>query len=193
MAEDKLARAQLARAASRFAARRLPPLVLMTDDTRLPDPAAAACRLPFGSLVILRSRNATRRAALAKSLRGLTLLIADDPYLAARCGAQGLHLPEHRAHEALHWRARHPGWLITASAHSLSAITRARGADAVILAPVFATASHPGGATLGAIRARIIAQASPLPVYALGGIDAVTARALAGAKLAGLAAIGALA
>jgi thiamine-phosphate pyrophosphorylase len=63
----------------------------------------------------------------------------------------------------------------------------------VIVAPVFPTASHPGATTLGAIRLRLIAQQSPLPVYALGGIDAWTVRNLQGAKLAGVAAIGALA
>ncbi|HEX3674579.1 MAG TPA: thiamine phosphate synthase [Rhizomicrobium sp.] len=191
MAADKLARAQLARAAMRFGH-----LVLVTDDAR--PPLAAASALPRGSWVILRSRDAAQRAQLASELRkiararGLALLIANDGALAAKIGADGIHLSELHARDAAHWRARHPRWLITAAAHSLRACARARDADAVLLSPVFATGSHPGGATLGAIRARLIALASPVPVYALGGIGAHNVGNLSGARLSGIAAISAL-
>jgi thiamine-phosphate pyrophosphorylase len=199
---DKLARAKLARAAMRFAAQSghaLPPLILMTDDERLADLLGAAHALPRGGMVILRTRNAARRADLAGKLRviakarTLKLVIAGDPELVARIGADGIHLPQSEAQQAGHWRARHANWIITSSAHSLRATVAARHADAVLVAPVFQTASHPGAATLGAIRLRLIAQQSPLPVYALGGIDAWTVQNLQGAKLAGVAAIGALA
>ena len=190
MAADNLARIQLARAARRFGR-----LVLMTDDARLSDPVAAARRLPRGSLIVVRARDEAKRARLALSLkpitrsRGLTLLIAGDAALTARIGADGLHLPEVRACEASHWRARHSNWIITAAAHSLRAC---RGADAVFLSPVFATGSHPDAATLGALRARIIARLSPVPVYALGGIDAKSVRRLRDGAFAGVAAVGAL-
>lgn len=199
---DKLARAKLARAARRFAVRSgsaLPPLILMTDDERLADPVAAARALPRGSMVILRMRQEAQRTRLAKELRavakarGLKLLIAGHPELAARVGADGIHLPETERWRAAHWRARRAGWIITTSAHSLAAITAARHVDAVIVAPVFATASHPGAATLGAMGLRVIAQQSASPVYALGGIDARTVQNLEVAKLTGIAAIGALA
>jgi len=42
-------------------------------------------------------------------------------------------------------------------------------------------------------RFRLIANLSPLPVYALGGIDAAGAARLSGARLVGLACVGALA
>jgi thiamine-phosphate pyrophosphorylase len=199
---DKLARAKLARAAMRFAAQSgyaLPPLILMTDDDRLADPLGAARALPCGSTVIVRAREPARRKQLAAELKriaqsgGLKLLIADDPDLAAHIGADGLHLPEQHAKQAAHWRARYPHWIVTVAAHTAKAIIAAHHADAVIVGPVFATASHPGTAAMGALRLRIIAQQSPLPVYALGGIDPRTVQRLAGAKLAGLAAIGALA
>ena len=198
---DKLARAKLARAAMRFAARSryaLPPLILMTDDARLPDPVAAARALPRGSMVILRARQAEHRRELALALkfvaraRGLKLLIAGDAELAARIGADGIHLAETDAKQAAHWRARHGTWIITAAAHSFRALIAARHTDAVIVAPVFPTASHPGGATLGAMRLRLITQQITRPIYALGGIDVRTVDALADAKLAGIAAIGAL-
>jgi thiamine-phosphate pyrophosphorylase len=191
MAADKLARAQLARAAMRFGH-----LVLVTDDAR--PPLAAAKALPRGSWVILRARDDARRAQLASELqaiahtRGLALLIANDGDLAAKIGADGIHLSETHARDAAHWRARHPDWLVTAAAHSLRACAQSRDADAVLLSPIFATSSHPDAATLGAIRARRIAQASPVPVYALGGIDARNVANLSGARLFGIAAISSL-
>ncbi|MBV9420721.1 MAG: thiamine phosphate synthase [Alphaproteobacteria bacterium] len=167
----------------------LPPLVLMTDDERLPDPIAAARALPRGSMVVVRSRNAARRAEIAHRLpKNLIVLIANDPELAAACGADGLHLPETRAGEAAHWRARFPRWLITAATHT------PRGAnphvDALFLSPIFPTASHPGAASLNAARANRIARASQTPLYALGGITPANARLLHG--FVGIAAIGAL-
>jgi thiamine-phosphate pyrophosphorylase len=171
-------------------------LILLTDDDRLVDPVAAARLLPAGSLVIVRAHNAARRAGLAAQLRnvawerGLILLIADDPGLARAIGANGIHLPEARAREAAHWRARQPAWLITASAHSLGALLKASQADAVLLSPVFPTRSHNDQPSLGASRARLIARAVPMPVFALGGIGASNAALLSG--FAGIAAIGAL-
>jgi thiamine-phosphate pyrophosphorylase len=169
----------------------------MTDDGRLPDPLAAAGALPPGSLVIVRARDGKQRANLALALRaiawrkGLILLIADDPLLARAVGANGIHLPEARAKEAAHWRAENPHWLITASAHSLGAVLRACHADAVLLSPIFASQSHQDRPALGAARARLIARAAPLPVFALGGISGGNAGLLSG--FAGIAAIGALA
>lgn len=201
---DSLARAQLARAAAALAhaARSpLPALVLMTDDARLPDPRAAIGALPRGSLVVLRAREKARRVALANQFvplaceRGLKWIVADDPALAAQLDADGVHFPERKISHAAHWRALRPGWLITCAAHSLRACLHAKqaGASAVLLSPVFPTASHVGESGLGGPRARLIAQAAPLPAYALGGVDARTARRLAGSAFAGFAAIGSLA
>jgi thiamine-phosphate pyrophosphorylase len=166
------------------------PLVLMTDG-RNADWAAAASRLPHGSIVVVRARDTKKRAVLAQSLSGHTLLIADDPRLAARTGAAGLHLPEARMKESVHWRARFPHWIITSSAHSLRALMHARDLDAVFLSPVFATASHKGAAPLHPARAAMIAAHAPVPVYALGGITARNA-ALLGPAFSGIAAIGSL-
>ena len=175
---------------------RLPPLILMTDAARLPDPLAAAARLPAGTAVILRDHDAPDRLALAAALsalcraRRLRLLVAADAALAARVGADGVHLPERLVARTPRRWPRH--WLVTAAAHSPAALWRARraGADAALLSPVFATASHPGAGTVGVLRFAAWANASPLPVYALGGIDAATARRLTDSRTVGLAGIG---
>jgi thiamine-phosphate pyrophosphorylase len=117
--------------------------------------------------------------------------------LAQAIGADGVHLPEWRVRHGA-WpgfRGRKPRWLITAAAHSLAAMRRAalRGADAVLLSPVFATASHDGVRPLGALRFAAWAQKSRIPVYALGGVDVRSAARLRQTRACGLAGIGGLA
>jgi thiamine-phosphate pyrophosphorylase len=197
---DSLARARLARAAAHFGQPALPSLVLVTDDERLPDPLAAANALPRGSMVLVRAQGAKRRADLSRAMlklarrKGLAILIADDPELAVKLGADGLHLPEARMREAAQWRARFPALMITAAAHSFRAILQARlmPVDAVFLSPVFATQSHPGRVSLTALRANALARAAGKPVYALGGIDVNNAALLSREAFSGIAAIGAL-
>jgi thiamine-phosphate pyrophosphorylase len=164
------------------------PLVLMTDD-RKADWAAAAQALPPGSMVVVRAKDTVKRRALAEELYGLArLLIADDPGLAEELGAAGLHLPEARMREAGRWRARHPDWIITSSAHSLRALMGAAPLDAVFLSPVFATTSHKDTKPLTPVRAAMIAAQARVPVYALGGITARNAALLA-PSFSGIAAI----
>jgi thiamine-phosphate pyrophosphorylase len=172
----------------------------MTDDGRLRDPLAAARALPRGSIVVVRAHNAAGREKLARDLLklaracGLAVLVASDPTLAARLGADGIHLPEARAMEAAYWRARFPAMMLTTSAHTYRAMMRARALpiDAIFLSPVFATKSHPDGGALTAVRANIIARVAGKPVYALGGIDPRNAKLLAHDAFSGIAAIGAL-
>jgi thiamine-phosphate pyrophosphorylase len=125
----------------------------------------------------------------------LVCLIALDWRLAAAVGADGVHVPERGAAAgALLWRRQHKG-LLTMAAHSTRAITRATrlGADAIILAPVFATASHPTAQTLGALRFAALTRATSRPVIALGGISDTNVARLAHTRVHGFAAIGGLA
>jgi thiamine-phosphate pyrophosphorylase len=191
---DSRARARLARAAQRLAGTSaLPALVLMTDD-RLRDPLAAARALPRGSLVIARGRDLASLAADLLKIarrRGFAVSVADER-LAAILGADGIHLPEAGMDAIARLRARHPHLFLTTAAHSPRALLRAQqlGADAVLLSPVLATRSHPQRAALGPARANLMARQVAMPVYALGGIDALSALRLSG--FAGIAAVGAL-
>jgi thiamine-phosphate pyrophosphorylase len=181
----------------------LPALLLMTDRRRLPDPLPALRRLPRGAAVVLRddwAREAglARRVAAIARERRLRVLVAGNWRLAAAIGADGLHLPEWFARQGGRaWvpMARRRRWLVTAAAHAPAAIHRAArlGCDAVLLAAVFPTASHPGRPALGVLRFARFARLAPVPVYALGGITPATARRLAGTAAVGFAAIGALA
>ena len=194
-------RGKLARYAGRLNARcragRVPSLILMTDDTLDADWMEAVRALPARSALILRRRDARVRAADAKLLRPLcrekrlSLLIADDIDLASRCGADGVHVPEAKAH--LIGRARHlnPNWIVTTSAHDAAALVAAErhAADAVLVSPVFPTRSHAGAGHLGVtVLASLVGQ-SPLPVIALGGITAENVLLLQAVPLAGIALI----
>jgi thiamine-phosphate pyrophosphorylase len=175
----------------------IPALFFFTDPHRTPDPIVAAKRLPRGTAVVFRHFGAPDRARTARRLaaacrsRGLVLLIAADPELARRVGADGVHWPEglipHRRDTAFR--------LVTAAAHSAPALTKARVAtfDAAILAPVFPTRSPSGNPPLGLFHASQLARGAGLPVIAMGGVNADTARRLAGRGFAGVAAVEALA
>lgn len=182
---------------------RLPRLILMTDPKRTPDPIAAAAALPRGSAVILRHYGESGREALARALvrfgrkRCIRILIAGDTRLALRVGADGVHLPEYAARRAsASWTpCRRPGWIVTAAAHSWGAVLRAKRAavDAVLLSPVFPTASHPKARPLGVMAFAKMARRSPRPVYALGGMTPARAKRLAGSRAIGIAGIRGLA
>jgi thiamine-phosphate pyrophosphorylase len=173
----------------------LPALVLMTDDAREADWAAAVAALPRGSAVVVRHRDAGARERLALGLRAIcrarrvALLIADDPALAMRVRADGVHVPEKKGARLPGLRARNRRWLITCSAHDLAAVRRADAADAVFVSPVFATASHPKAAPLGTIRFAALARMGR-HVYALGGVDTTTIRRLGAHRIVGVALIG---
>jgi len=199
----------LAIRAPRRKARRLPPRLLVTDARRLPDPLPAVARLPRGSGVVFRHYELApaARLRLARQVarlcrrRGLVLLVAGDARLALAAGADGVHLPERLAVLAPGLWRRRASWIVTVAAHDAGAVARAARAraDAVLVSPVFPTASHPGATGLGAVRfAALAAQARRrgLAVYALGGINAGSERRLRGipqkgtAAIAGMAAVG---
>ncbi|MBL8530540.1 MAG: thiamine phosphate synthase [Hyphomonadaceae bacterium] len=174
-----------------------PSLFFLTDPERTPDPLAAVRDLPRGAAVIYRHFGGADRRRVARALgrlcrvRGLALLIAADPQLAAAAGAQGVHWPEAWLPAA---RLPEHGSLVTAAAHGVEGAARAAryGADAVLLSPIFPTRSSAGRPPLGLFRASQVARAAGRPVIALGGVNAGNARRLAGRGFAGIAAIDAL-
>jgi len=178
----------------------LPPLILMSDARRLPDPSPVALTLPRGAAVLVRHGNPDERRALVERVaplcraRELRLIVADDLALASEAGAFGLHLPESTAAcaDALRLRRSWKGPMLSVAAHSPRALKRAAelGADAALVSPVFATQSHPEREAIGVMRFLAWCRTAPLPVYALGGITAANAGRLSGARLVGIAGIG---
>lgn len=175
----------------------LPSLLFFTDPVRTPDPEAVARRLPRGAAVVFRAFGAAdaeargRRLAAVARERGLVLLVGADAGLAARLGADGVHLPERLARHARRLKAAHPGWIVTTAAHSATAARRGlrTGADAVVVSTVFASRSVSAGAPMGPLRLAILVRRAGGAVYGLGGVDNKKARLLRGTGLVGVAAV----
>ena len=157
----------------------LPALWLLSDarnDAVLEDRLRA---LPPGSGFVYRHYHlapeerisrfmALRRIARA---RGHLLILADSTLTAREWGADGVY----GAARALY--PTRSDMVSVATAHDMTEIAQANRAraDAVMLSPVFPTASHPGAPTLGPARFRQIARNARMPVIALGGMNDRTA------------------
>ena len=160
----------------------LPGLWLISDARNDAGLERALARLPRGSGFIyrhyhlpdpqryLRFRQLRR---IAKAL-GHVVILADSALTAREWGADGIYGSPRSLYP------RRAGLIHLATAHGLGELGLAArlGADAALLSPVFATNTHPGGATLGPARFGLLARAAPLPVIALGGMTASRARTL---------------
>ena len=167
----------------------------MSDPKRLPDICVAAKTLPRGSALIYRHFGADDRQDIAAALRqicfvrGLQLLIGQDEDLARGCGADGLHLPERDLGRAEALRARYPDWLLTGATHGAAALTKVGCLDAALLSPVFESQSPSAGSPLGLDKFTKLVRGAPVPVFALGGINAKTAERLLDSGAAGVAGV----
>jgi thiamine-phosphate pyrophosphorylase len=175
----------------------LPALLFFTDPVRTPDAEAIARTLPRGAAIVFRAFGAPDAEARGLRLkriarqRGLKLMVGADAALAQALGADGLHLPERLAHRARRLRAAHPGWIVTAAAHSAGAARRGlgAGADAVVVSAIFPSNSPSAGPAIGPIRLALLVRRAGGSVYALGGVSNKTARLLKDTGLVGLAAV----
>ncbi len=162
----------------------VPRVLLLSDARNDAGLARAIARLPRGSGFVFRhyhlapAARTARFDALARlcRARGVAVL-ASRPQRGWRIdGVYGA--PAQRARRGLR----------LATAHSLREIgqaTRDR-AHAVLLSPVHPTRSHPGAATLGAVRFLLLARRAPLPVIALGGMTRARALRLGRARWAAI-------
>ena len=158
----------------------LPSFFALVDPHRTPDPLALAERLPPGTGVIYRHFGEAKQESIGQGLvkvaraRSLMVLIGNDPQLARRLDADGVHWAEARRHEARGWRDRFA--IMTCAAHSRRSLARAgtTSCDAALYSTVFASNSPSASAPMGALRFRNSVQRTRLPVYALGGVNADT-------------------
>jgi thiamine-phosphate pyrophosphorylase len=160
----------------------LPRLWLITDQRNDASLDHALARLPRGSGLIYRHYHLPDAERLARfrvlrriaRARGHRVILADSALTAREWGADGIY----GAPRAL--APRRAGLLHLATVHNPREIALANrlGADAVLLSPVFATRSHPGGASLGPVRFRLLARLAQVPVIALGGMTPARAHSL---------------
>jgi len=124
---------------------------------------------------------------------GASLLVNGDIDIAMRHGLDGVQVPA-RVARTLDARPLPAGMWFAVSCHDATELAHATriGADFVTLAPVAPTPSHPDAPPLGWPRFAKLAAASPLPVYALGGLevaDIATARRSGGQGIAAIRAL----
>jgi thiamine-phosphate pyrophosphorylase len=137
-----------------------------------------------------RARLAVRVAGIARSCR-MQFSVSADVELAADIEAAGVHLQSAAAVPAARQRLG-AGAVIGVSAHGIADVAAAAAAQAdyVTLSPIFLTDSKPGyGPALGV--AAIAAAANVgIPILALGGVTAETARPCVEAGACGVAVMG---
>jgi thiamine-phosphate diphosphorylase len=175
---------------------RFAPLLVLTDRTlcapRSLGDVVRSCVERGARAVVLREKDLPRgeRVELAAALRALLepvdgcLLAASDPTIPA----DGVHLAA-----ADPFPADHPG-VVGRSCHDLAEVraAQAEGCDYVTLSPIHTTSSKPGyGPALGVVTLRSVAQATTVPIYALGGITTpASAHECLDAGAAGVAVMG---
>lgn len=152
--------------------------------------------LPRGlAAVQLRAKRLAGAAlhAAAVALRPVApiLLINDRADVALAAGADGVHLPARGLPVAVA-RALVGARLVGASTHLLAEAMAAKrdGADYVVFGPVWPTGQKADAVGVDAL-AEAVRACAPMPVFALGGVDAERARAAVavGARVACIGAV----
>jgi len=173
----------------------------MTDHEVQGNAADIIDAVPRGTIVCLRDYVMKGRAAYAARLalrsreRGVRFIVAGDVALALKVGAWGVHMPEALVPASIIaiQSARRRGLKVTTPVHTAAAAAwlarRPTLCDAALIAPAFATRSHPGAPSLGPLGTAQLRQLLPIPAYALGGITPTTGARLAGIPLCGIAGI----
>lgn len=178
----------------------LPPMLFFTDPKRTPDPEQSLAALPRGSGIVFRAFGAPdalilgRRLARLARRRGVAFLVGADVALAVTLRADGIHLPERALGRPGFNRQLLRRFMLTAAAHDLPAVRRARlsGVDAIVVSPIFPSASASAGKPLGLMKLAELTRTAGVPVYGLGGVNAVSARRLLLSGAKGIAAVEAL-
>lgn len=176
---------------------RLSPLVFMTDPKRMDDPAAIAARLPRGGCVVYRHFDDPKDA---QSLRDITshreqqLLIGNDVELAEAINADGVHFSrDPYLIGPIAARAKHPDWIITMAGLKMGDyLAPLDSLDGLFISSIFPSRSPSAGTPIGIEELKSRTARLPVPVIALGGVEAGTALDLLETGAAGLAAIGGL-
>ncbi|AWK85276.1 thiamine phosphate synthase [Azospirillum thermophilum] len=182
-----------------------PPLLAITDRRQAALPLPDLAERLFASglrWLSLREKDlpadqllALAGAVLQRARRhGARLTLHGEARLALAAGADGVHLPDGGDAVAAR-RLLGPRALIGVSCHDRERLLRAagEGADYATLSPVFATASKPGyGPALGPDLLRRMVAGVPIPVLALGGVEAGNLAGCLEAGAAGAAVMGTL-
>jgi 8-oxo-dGTP diphosphatase len=117
-----------------------------------------------------RVRRLAERLLPIAHAAGARVLLNGDAQVARELGCDGIHWPATRLLAAT---ARPDAMLCAASCHDETELAHAAALelDFALLGPVCATPSHPDARPLGWARVGELLCATPIPVYALGGLE----------------------
>jgi thiamine-phosphate pyrophosphorylase len=111
-----------------------------------------------------------RRVMLLPNPYGTKVLVNDRADVAVASGAHGVHLKDGSVFPELFAR---PGFLVSAACHRISEVNQMRGANFIVLAPIFDPLSkEKSGPALGVEAISELARMTSIPILALGGITA---------------------
>ena len=154
------------------------------------------------TFVQLREKNAPRgeALALARELKdvcgraGVPFVVDDDVQLAAEVGADGVHVGQSDTACAEARRVLGPDAIVGVSARTVAEALEAEaaGADYLGVGALHPTPTKPDAADVTYNELRAICKAVRIPVVGIGGVDATTARELAGTGAAGGAVVSAI-
>ncbi len=113
---------------------------------------------------------AGRDLARLMAASGALFVVNGDAEAAVRLGAGGLHLPSSGPSPRDVRPTLPTGLLVGTSAHDADELERARGADWVLVSPVFPTRSKPDAPALGSGGLADLVRRSGPPVWGLGGV-----------------------
>jgi len=180
-------------------------LLLLTDRSLMRptfDVALLSALRGGARLVHLREKDLSAREVLALVFKaqklvevyGAKLLVNARADIARAAHLDGVHLPENdlSPRDARSTLGQHA--LCGVSTHSLETAQRAaaEGADYIVFGPVFPTPSHPESKGCGLEVMSEVAASVSIPVFAIGGIDAVNADSCRKAGAHGVAVIRAI-
>jgi thiamine-phosphate pyrophosphorylase len=166
--------------------------------------AEATTALLAGGVDILQLRAKNQPESLIESLgrdllplarqAGVPFIINDYPHLAARLGADGVHIGQDDGTLAEVKKIVGPDLIIGRSTHSLEQAQRAaeEGADYLGFGPLFPTGTKPGRPAIGLDDIAQVYKNVPVPVFCIGGINDRTLPAVLAAGAQRLVVVSAL-
>ena len=122
------------------------------------------------------------------------LILNDDPEIALKCGADGVHVGQKDMNPRILRSMLGPEKIVGVSAATVAEAEQAvrDGADYLGSGAVFATGTKENTRPVDAALLRQICDAVPVPVVAIGGITAENAVQLKGTGIAGIAVVSAI-
>jgi thiamine-phosphate pyrophosphorylase len=129
----------------------------------------------------------TRKVLRLPNPKGTKILVNDRADVAIACNAHGVHLRDGSVQPEKFAR---PDFIVTISCHRIEDAQNIIGASYILLAPIFKPLSKiDSRPALGTAAIVELAQRSPTPILALGGVNDSNAQACLEAGAAGIAGI----